>query len=122
LKNQGFIDTIIAKIINNFQVTVKNIHIRYEDEVSVPGHPFAAGITLSGFTIISVDGKWEKAFIPSTAGAIHKLAELKSFAVYFNTDEKSIRGLAPKESADKFRSLVCVCFYGRKNNIPDGFG
>jgi vacuolar protein sorting-associated protein 13A/C len=37
MKNKGFIDSIIAKIINNFQVTVKNIHIRYEDNVSVAG-------------------------------------------------------------------------------------
>lgn len=37
LKNQGFVDSIIAKIVNNFQVTVKNIHVRYEDNVSVPG-------------------------------------------------------------------------------------
>lgn len=106
LKNQGFIDNIIAKIINNFQVTVKNIHVRYEDHLSVPGHPFAAGITLSEFTIISVDGNWQKAFVPSTAGAIHKLAELRSFAVYFNTDSKSIKGLPLKESSEKFRSLI----------------
>jgi Vacuolar sorting-associated protein 13, N-terminal len=37
MKNKGFVDSIIAKIINNFQVTVKNIHIRYEDNVSVAG-------------------------------------------------------------------------------------
>ncbi|KIM32678.1 hypothetical protein M408DRAFT_326439 [Serendipita vermifera MAFF 305830] len=108
LKNQGFIDSIIAKIINNFQVTVKNIHIRYEDNVSVPGHPFSAGITLSGFTVISVDGNWQKAFVPSTAGAIHKLAELHSFAIYFNTDSESIAKLPAKESADKFRSLIAT--------------
>jgi hypothetical protein len=41
-------------------------------------HPFSAGITLSGFTVISVDGKWEKAFVPSTAGAIHKVSQLVS--------------------------------------------
>jgi vacuolar protein sorting-associated protein 13A/C len=27
----------MAKVINNLQVTVKNIHIRYEDKLSVPG-------------------------------------------------------------------------------------
>lgn len=37
MKNQGFIDTIMAKIINNFQVTVRNIHVRYEDSLSCPG-------------------------------------------------------------------------------------
>jgi hypothetical protein len=28
---------MIAKILNNLQVTVKNIHVRYEDSMSVPG-------------------------------------------------------------------------------------
>jgi vacuolar protein sorting-associated protein 13A/C len=82
--------SLTAKIINNIQVTVKNIHIRYEDKMSVPGvrditilsmlntnicvqHPFAAGITLAGFTTVSVDDKWEPAFIESTAGAIRKV-------------------------------------------------
>jgi hypothetical protein len=27
----------MAKIINNFQVTVRNIHVRYEDSLSCPG-------------------------------------------------------------------------------------
>ncbi len=27
----------MTKIINNLQVTVRNIHIRYEDKLSVPG-------------------------------------------------------------------------------------
>jgi hypothetical protein len=39
-------------------------------------HPFAAGITLEGFTVVSVDGNWQKAFIPSTAGAIHKAGHI----------------------------------------------
>lgn len=36
-QTQGLLDSLIAKIINNVQVTVKNIHIRYEDNMSVPG-------------------------------------------------------------------------------------
>jgi vacuolar protein sorting-associated protein 13A/C len=36
-QNQGLLDSLTAKIINNVQVTVKNIHIRYEDNISVPG-------------------------------------------------------------------------------------
>jgi vacuolar protein sorting-associated protein 13A/C len=46
MKNQGFVDSIIAKIINNFQVTVKNVHIRYEDNVSVAGVSRACPITI----------------------------------------------------------------------------
>lgn len=92
-QTQGLWESLTAKIINNLQVTVKNIHIRYEDKLTVPGvrkldcdlflltvylrsflqHPFATGITLAGFTAVSVNEKWEAAFIESTAGAIHKV-------------------------------------------------
>jgi Vacuolar sorting-associated protein 13, N-terminal len=34
---QGLWASLTAKIINNLQVTVKNIHVRYEDKLSVPG-------------------------------------------------------------------------------------
>lgn len=36
-QTQGLWESLTAKIINNVQVTVKNIHIRYEDNLSVPG-------------------------------------------------------------------------------------
>lgn len=36
-QSQGLWASLTAKIINNLQVTVKNIHIRYEDKLSVPG-------------------------------------------------------------------------------------
>lgn len=36
-QSQGLVSSLITKIINNLQVTVKNIHVRYEDKLSVPG-------------------------------------------------------------------------------------
>lgn len=36
-QTQGLLQSLITKVINNVQVTVKNIHIRYEDNLSVPG-------------------------------------------------------------------------------------
>ncbi|KAH7930968.1 vacuolar protein sorting-associated protein 13 [Leucogyrophana mollusca] len=105
-QSQGLWASLTAKIINNLQVTVKNIHVRYEDKMSVPGHPFAAGITLAGFTAESVNEKWEPAFIESTAGAIHKLASLQSLAVYFDTDSQSMVGLSPSKVVEKFSALI----------------
>jgi vacuolar protein sorting-associated protein 13A/C len=39
-KNQGVLESLIGKIVNNVQITVRNIHIRYEDSVSVPSVSF----------------------------------------------------------------------------------
>ncbi|KAG5731737.1 Vacuolar protein sorting-associated protein 13 [Termitomyces sp. T112] len=105
-QSQGLWESLIAKIINNLQITVKNIHMRYEDNLSVPGHPFAAGATLSEFTAVSVDEHWEPAFIESTAGAIHKLANLQSLTLYFDTDSRSLAELSPAESKKKFFDMI----------------
>ncbi|KAG1749982.1 vacuolar protein sorting-associated protein 13 [Suillus paluster] len=105
-QSQGLWASLTAKIINNLQVTVKNIHIRYEDNMSVPGHPFAVGITLAGFTAVSVNDEWQPTFIESTAGAIHKLARLESLAVYFDTDSQSMAGLPLSAARDRFIAMI----------------
>ena len=85
-KNQSFTDSLVTKIVDNLQITVKNIHIRYEDSISAPGHPFALGLTLDEFSAISTDGEWKPTYIQDSAGPTHKLATLDSLAVYWNTD------------------------------------
>ncbi|KAI0669883.1 vacuolar protein sorting-associated protein 13 [Trametes maxima] len=105
-QSQGLLASLVTKIINNLQITVRNIHVRYEDKMSVPGHPFAAGATLAGFTAVSVDELWQSAFIDSKAGAVHKLARLESLAVYFDTDCQSLAGLSYPEFVEKFTALI----------------
>lgn len=72
-QNQGFIQALATKIVNNLQVTVTNIHIRYEDNLSCPGHPFAAGVTLAGFTAETTDSDWSPKFLNALDGVIHKV-------------------------------------------------
>ncbi|KAI0724570.1 vacuolar protein sorting-associated protein 13 [Cerioporus squamosus] len=105
-QSQGLIASLVTKIVNNLQVTVRNIHIRYEDKLSVPGHPFAAGVTLAGFTAVSVNEQWQPAFIDSKAGSVHKLARLESLAVYFDTDCESLAGLSYRDFVEKFTALI----------------
>jgi len=89
-KNQSFTASLVTAIVDNVQVTVKNIHIRYEDSISDPGHPFALGITLADFSAVSTDENWKPTFIQGTASSTHKLATLGSLAVYWDTDAKLI--------------------------------
>lgn len=85
-KNQSFTESLVTKIVDNLQVTVKNIHIRYEDSISAPGHPFALGVTLEEFSAVSTDGQWKPTFIQASNDVTHKLAKLGALAVYWNTD------------------------------------
>ena len=85
-KNQSFMESFTTAVVDNLQVTVKNIHIRYEDSIAAPGHPFALGLTLKEFSAVSTDGDWKPTFIQSSSGTTHKLTTLSSLAFYWNTD------------------------------------
>jgi len=85
-KNQSFTQSLVTKIVDNVQVTIKNIHVRYEDSISAPGHPFALGVTLEEFSAVSTDGEWKPTFIQKSNKASHKLATLGALAVYWDTD------------------------------------
>ncbi|KAI1862359.1 uncharacterized protein JN550_010221 [Neoarthrinium moseri] len=87
-KSQSFTESLVTKIVDNLQVTVKNIHVRYEDSISTPGHPFSLGLTLEEFSAVSTDGDWKPTFIQNSTKTTHKLAKLDALAVYWNTDTK----------------------------------
>ncbi|KAF8274093.1 hypothetical protein EI94DRAFT_1696360 [Lactarius quietus] len=105
-ENQGFIASFLAKLLNNIQVTVKNVHIRYEDNISVPGHPFAVGVTLASFSAISVDGNWVPAFIEGSSKTVHKLAKLEYLAGYFDTDTQNMSGQSYEAAVERFSSMI----------------
>ncbi|KAK5086299.1 Vacuolar protein sorting-associated protein 13 [Lithohypha guttulata] len=85
-KQQSFTSSLVTAIVDNLQVSVKNIHVRYEDAVATEGHPFAVGLTLKEVSAVSTDENWQPTFIQSTANTTHKLAVLDSLALYWNSD------------------------------------
>ncbi|KAF2089652.1 vacuolar protein sorting-associated protein 13 [Saccharata proteae CBS 121410] len=87
-KNQTFTASLVAAIVDNLQVSVKNVHVRYEDSISDPGHPFALGLTLDELSAVSTDENWKPTFIQNTSASTHKLATLGSLAIYWDTDSK----------------------------------
>jgi len=116
-KNQTFAAALTTTIIDNVQISVKNVHIRYEDALSDPGHPFAAGLTLQELSAVSTDENWRPTWIQSTSGTSHKLATLGSLAIYWDTDAKLLgsgtgektaeeQGLDHQTLLNKFRELI----------------
>jgi vacuolar protein sorting-associated protein 13A/C len=85
-RNQSFTESFTTAIVDNLQISIKNVHFRYEDSIASPGHPFAVGMTLKELSAVSTDSEWHPTFIQSTSGTTHKLAVLGALAVYWNTD------------------------------------
>ncbi|KAF9166895.1 hypothetical protein DFQ26_006563 [Actinomortierella ambigua] len=110
-KNATFLNQLITKVVDNLQVSINNIHVRYEDKLSNPEHPFSAGLTLSKLSAVSTDGQWTPTFIHDEANTIHKLATLESLALYWNTDSQSLAGKGKDESLKAFIDLIAKAEY-----------
>lgn len=70
-KSEGFIARLVQKAIDNIQITVEHVHIRYEDNRS--DHPFACGLTLDSLSARSTDSAWKPAFLTTEHTLVHKV-------------------------------------------------
>ncbi|WZZ77742.1 hypothetical protein YC2023_098314 [Brassica napus] len=67
----SWLGSLIATIIGNLKISISNVHVRYEDSTSNPGHPFASGITLAKLAAVTMDEEGNETF--DTSGALDKL-------------------------------------------------
>lgn len=83
-KQQSFTESLVNKIVDNLQVTIRNIHIRFEDRST--GTPLSIGLSLEELSALSTDSNWNPSFIQESSSITWKLATLKSLSMYWNTD------------------------------------
>ncbi|KAL8053513.1 hypothetical protein ABFS82_05G077000 [Erythranthe guttata] len=116
--NKSWLGSLINTVIGNLKLSISNVHIRYEDLESNPGHPFAVGVTLDKLSAFTVDDKGEETFI--TGGAlerIQKSVELDRMALYLDSDispwyvKKPWEDLLPSEWGQIFK-------YGTESGKP----
>jgi vacuolar protein sorting-associated protein 13A/C len=105
-----YVQQMTAKIIDNIEITLKNVHIRYEDSSTIPGIPFSAGITLNAFTLATCDEKWHEKFLKrdlnKSGESIRKLAKVSNFGFYWMTKSRELKGESFRDWSDIMRSLI----------------
>uniref|UniRef100_A0A914Q3N0 Chorein N-terminal domain-containing protein n=1 Tax=Panagrolaimus davidi TaxID=227884 RepID=A0A914Q3N0_9BILA len=112
-----FTEKMIAQVIKNLQVTIKNIHIRFEDKYTNRQHPFATGLTLEGLVFQTTDENWHAAVLKDTVKIFHKLISMENLAVYWNYDSKFISDLSDKDEIRKTLHETIA----REDDIPEDF-
>ncbi|KAK9864527.1 hypothetical protein WJX84_002714 [Apatococcus fuscideae] len=97
----GRFRAIIDTVIGNLQLSITNVHIRFEDNVSVPGMPLAAGLTIESLSSHTVDEKGNKAFVThNPLELLRKAAELQSVSLHVSRPQyQSIQSLLGEFSA-----------------------
>ena len=84
-ESDGFVQKLVANIIKNLEVTISNVHIRYEDKNpnSDARKPFATGITLEELVLKSSDMKDGDAATDQKLRLFGKVVELSRLAFYW---------------------------------------
>ncbi|XP_078437793.1 pleckstrin homology (PH) domain-containing protein isoform X2 [Wolffia australiana] len=105
----SWLGSFINTIIGNLKLSISNIHIRYEDLESNPGHPFAAGLMLGRLSAFTIDDAGEETFATGEAlDHIQKSVELARLAFYLDSDispwsiDKKWEDLLPSEWSQIF--------------------
>lgn len=83
-QNQNFTSSLITKIVENVQITIRNIHIRFEE----PNINSSVGLTLGELSAVSANSNWEPAFIANIGSTTQKLVTLDSLALYMDPEMK----------------------------------
>lgn len=81
---------LAKKIVDNLEIKLCHIHIRYEDNTTFPGETFSCGCTLESFLVTTTDEKWSETFVNRASkgkdgsSMNFKLAKSSNFGVYWN--------------------------------------
>lgn len=77
--------SIVTNIVENLELKIKNVHIRYEDSVTVPAYRFSCGITIESLSARSCDSNWNAGYTTAwnQTTASFKLVELTAMSIYW---------------------------------------
>ena len=109
-----------VRIMNNLQVSIKSVHVRYEDGVSDPANPVTGGAILRQLVLESVDRLWNRMSAKELAASagksgvdavIYKLLHVAGLGVYWERGSRSpaagfLHGKPPAEVRSTMRDMV----------------
>ncbi|TKR63461.1 hypothetical protein L596_027291 [Steinernema carpocapsae] len=82
--------SLVSTVVNNIQLILTNVHIRYEDDVSLPNnHPFNCGVRIQKISVQTTNEQWIPGFVPpENRGNVFKILDLQGLSVYWNSGQK----------------------------------
>ena len=82
-KDPGYFAKVLAKVIDNVQISVKNVYLRLEDTLSYPQTPWAMGLILGELNLCTNNSKWMPEFV-FDSDFTRKSLKVKDLALFVN--------------------------------------
>ncbi|KAH3744902.1 vacuolar protein sorting-associated protein 13 family protein [Pelomyxa schiedti] len=96
-KNQSFTASLITKVIDNLQIEINKIHIRYE-ATHHNGTSFAIGLTVDSVQLKSTDEHWAPRFMQYAGNDLRfKIGTISCLSAYILPESPSMRNIPARE-------------------------
>ncbi|KAB0792527.1 hypothetical protein PPYR_14486 [Photinus pyralis] len=92
----SFSEHLLTNLVNNLQINVSNIHIRYEDSVSA-NQPLACGLCIGSITAETTNSKWKASKATSSSETCYYLIKVEALSVYWNPQYKTEKWDIPSQ-------------------------
>ncbi|KAL6266414.1 hypothetical protein P5V15_003265 [Pogonomyrmex californicus] len=81
-------DSLLASVTKNFQITINNVHIRYEEKI-LRNFLCACGICIQSISITTTNNKWKPGVCATNSQTVYQLIRAESLSVYMDHDTES---------------------------------
>ncbi|XP_077263954.1 intermembrane lipid transfer protein VPS13A isoform X2 [Temnothorax americanus] len=81
-------DGLLASVTKNFQITINNVHIRYEEKI-LRNFLCACGICIQSISITTTNNKWKPGVCATNSQTVYQLIRAESLSVYMDHDTES---------------------------------
>lgn len=99
--------SLISSIVENLQLKINLVHIRYEDSTTVPNCSFACGVIIRHLSTQSTDESWNPKYVLSdNTTFMRKMLELEGLSVYWDTNVDLIGHKPQEEMVEAMRKQV----------------
>ncbi|XP_073839094.1 vacuolar protein sorting 13D isoform X2 [Musca autumnalis] len=111
--------SLVTNILENLELKINDVHLRYEDSITIPHFHHAAGIRINSISAQSCDSNWlPGAKNPAIQKVLFKILELKDFQLYWDKLDitNACSGLSSKELLDKMNE---ACKFEQHNFLTN---
>jgi len=103
-QKKGMFARIAIRVIDNLEIDIKDIHIRFEDSFCFTNKPYAFGITIKSISMITIDDNDVKAFIDRTNSKhkedpLYKKLIMNKLSIYWSDNPKSLLSAIDNQEA-----------------------
>ncbi|CAL1544725.1 unnamed protein product, partial [Lymnaea stagnalis] len=89
-------------------ISVRHIHIRYEDTITNGDHAFACGVMLKQLLICSTDAHWQPRGADVIPNMMHKMLKMDELSLYWNPYVPEQHLLKSRLNTDGWRNVLRI--------------